>query len=175
MSALLLVRHCQSSGQAPTDPLTELGLRQAEQLADFLQDHSPDALYSSPYTRAQQSIAPFASRRGLPVTTDVRLAERVIAPQPMPDWRELIERAFVDLDHGVPGGETGRQVLERGQAALREIEGRGHRLAVLVGHGHHLGLLLHSFDPSFGFAVHVAMTNPDVYLLRQGAFTRLWR
>jgi 2,3-bisphosphoglycerate-dependent phosphoglycerate mutase len=176
MSALLLVRHCQTTGQGPEDPLTELGHAQAEQLADFLEQCGPiDALYSSPYRRATQSIVPFAARRGLAVTLDDRLAERTIAPTPLPNWRELVQLAFEDPDHGVSGGETGRQVLERGWAALREVQSRGHTLAVVVGHGHHLGLLLHSLDPSFGFAGHAAMTNPDVYRLEGSTFTRLWR
>jgi 2,3-bisphosphoglycerate-dependent phosphoglycerate mutase len=174
--SVLLVRHCQTTGQAPDDPLTELGLRQAEQLADFLQGCGPvDALYSSPYLRARQSIAPLAARLGLPVTVDARLAERTIAPQPLPNWRELVQRAFQDPDHGVPGGETGRQVLDRGWAAVREVLSRRHQLAVVVGHGHHLGLLLHSLDPGFGFAGHAAMTNPDVYRLEGATFVRMWQ
>ena len=33
---LLLVRHCQASGQLPDDPLTEVGFEQAASLAEFL-------------------------------------------------------------------------------------------------------------------------------------------
>src|SRR4051812_46465684 len=52
---LLLVRHCQSSGQAPDAPLTPLGQQQADQLADLLQARGIARIVSSPYTRAVQT------------------------------------------------------------------------------------------------------------------------
>ena len=45
-----------------------------------------DLLLSSPYTRAQQSIAPLAQRLGLPVESDARLAERVLSAEPLAHW-----------------------------------------------------------------------------------------
>jgi 2,3-bisphosphoglycerate-dependent phosphoglycerate mutase len=176
--SLLLVRHCQTTGQSADDPLTELGHAQAAALTEFLAGFPVARLISSPYTRARQSIAPFAARSGLPVAVDPRLAERTIAPArlPLPNWRELVERAFVDPDHREPGGESGRDVLDRVWAAVTEAAD-GDGLAALVGHGHAFGLLLHAIDPRFGFAGHAAMTNPDVYRLERAPwrFERLWR
>jgi 2,3-bisphosphoglycerate-dependent phosphoglycerate mutase len=61
MSEILLMRHCESSGQAPAAALTERGRAQARSLAAFLAAHPVDHLISSPYLRARETIAPFAS------------------------------------------------------------------------------------------------------------------
>ena len=178
MQRALLVRHCQTTGQAPGDPLSDEGHAQTEALAAFLGAHPVERILSSPYLRARQSIAPFAERAGLAVTVDERLHERVIAPEPISHWREVVRRAFVDLDHQEPGGESARETRDRGLAALADALDGGDGLSVLVSHGHLLALVLQSFDPGFGFAQHVAMTNPDVFGIARAdgatTFRRLW-
>jgi 2,3-bisphosphoglycerate-dependent phosphoglycerate mutase len=77
MSRLLLIRHCESSGQAPNAALTPRGMEQANELARWLQlSHLIDHVISSPYLRALQTIEPFAAVAGLSVEQDARLAER---------------------------------------------------------------------------------------------------
>jgi 2,3-bisphosphoglycerate-dependent phosphoglycerate mutase len=80
---LFLVRHCESTGQDASAPLTARGQTQAIHLADYLETLGVDLLVSSPYTRAQQSIAPLAQRLGLSVEIDARLAERVLSGAPL--------------------------------------------------------------------------------------------
>jgi probable phosphoglycerate mutase len=77
---LILVRHArperieQADGHA--DPaLTDLGRQQAERLADYLVDEQIEAIYSSPYTRARETVAPLAERLSLPVTIVDDVAE----------------------------------------------------------------------------------------------------
>src|SRR4029077_9778847 len=95
---LLLVRHCSATGQAPEAPLTELGFRQAELLAAWLEDKGVEAIVCSPYTRAYQSILPFAQRRRLEVRQDPRLKERVLCDGLPTDWQQLLEATFEDRD-----------------------------------------------------------------------------
>jgi probable phosphoglycerate mutase len=77
---LLLVRHALpervevETGAA--DPgLTEVGILQAERLADYLHTERIDAVYSSPLRRAVETVAPLAERRGLTVATVAEVAE----------------------------------------------------------------------------------------------------
>src|SRR5262249_58802879 len=84
MPALLLVRHCESSGPRPEAPLTASGRMQAARLARFLADYAIDVLVASTFLRARQSIAPFAVSRGMAVALDARPAERPVAPRPRP-------------------------------------------------------------------------------------------
>jgi 2,3-bisphosphoglycerate-dependent phosphoglycerate mutase len=167
LSRLVLVRHCESAGQAPEAPLTEAGRRQAADLAERLAPLGIDRVVSSPYLRARETIAPFAARAGLAIGTDERLAERVLSPGPVDHWRECVARSFEDPDHRLPGGESGRAVLARGWAAVVAALDGGHRLPVVVSHGQLLALVLHSIDPSFGFRGWESLRNPDVFLLER--------
>ena len=76
---LFLVRHCESTGQEASAPLTAVGQAQAVLLADHLEMLGVDLLVSSPYTRAQQSIAPL-ERLGLAVEIKPN-SQNVCSPQ----------------------------------------------------------------------------------------------
>jgi 2,3-bisphosphoglycerate-dependent phosphoglycerate mutase len=135
-----LVRHCESSGQAPEAPLTETGRAQAVELAQRLEPLGIDHVLSSPYARARATIEPFAARSGLFLHIDDRLAERSLSPEPIDAWREVVRRSFEDLDFRSPGGESGRETLARGWAAI---------------------------DPSFGYDGWQSLRNPDLVLLER--------
>jgi len=164
---LLLVRHCASSGQHAEAPLSDAGRAQAEALARRLAVLPIDFALSSPYLRAQQTLAPFTERAGLPLHLDARWMERRLSPEPIDHWREVVARSFVDPDFRVPGGESGREVLERGRAALDAVFARGGDLPVVASHGQLISLLLHHIDPSFGFASWESLANPDVFELER--------
>jgi 2,3-bisphosphoglycerate-dependent phosphoglycerate mutase len=172
MSRLLLVRHCQSTGQQPDGALTDAGHAQAHALAERLAAHPIDHLVSSTYRRAIATLAPFAARTGLELHLDERLVERRLSPAPIPDWRDVVARSFVEPDFRVPGGESGREVLERAWKGLDAILARGHSLPAVASHGQLISLVLHSIDPSFGFAGWESLSNPDVHLLERDASGR---
>ncbi len=179
MSRLLLVRHCESSGQHAEAPLTSRGVEQAAALAATLAAFPIERIVSSPYVRARQTIAPFAVRAGLPVEVDARLEERRLSPRPIPDWKDVVRASFEDLEHRAPGGESGGETLRRGRAALEDALARGHALSALVGHGQHLSLLLHSIDGRFGYAGWESLSNPDLYWVESDArgvlrYARAW-
>ncbi len=161
------MRHCQSAGHTSDAPLTEEGLRQAESLAEFLSEMRVDAIACSAYTRAQQSIGPLAERLGLAIRVDPRLNERRLATDPGDGWRDLIRDSFRDLDLRAPGGESGREVLDRAWAALNELLDGRSRLPVVATHGNLMALVLNSLDPGFGFNGWEALSNPDVFLLNE--------
>ena len=176
---MLLIRHCQSSGQDPDAALTEIGCKQAEALAEFLSDYPIDMIVSSSYTRAQQSIEPFAANVGLPVHLDHRLVERTLSGSPIDNWREVVRDSFEDLELRVSGGESAREVLDRGWAAITELIDSGHQFPIAVTHGNLLSLILNSLDPNFGYAGWESLSNPDVFALKGGddgrlIFERLW-
>ncbi len=176
---LLLIRHCQATGQFPDDPLTEIGFRQAESLAHFLSDRRIDAAASSAFLRARQTIEPFAASAGLAVRVDPRLNERRLADRPLDNWRDVIRSSFDDPDSRAPGGESGRETLQRAWACLNELLKGEHSLPVAVTHGNLMSLVLNSLDPAFGYGGWESLSNPDVYLLRQSddgrlTFERLW-
>jgi 2,3-bisphosphoglycerate-dependent phosphoglycerate mutase len=163
--SLFLVRHCASTGQEASAPLTAAGQGQALLLADHLTTVGADVLVSSPYTRAQQSLAPLAQRLGLPIETDARLVERVLSAAPLSYWREALRQTFTDLDLAWPGGESSRTAMARGRAAVEALLARPESVAVVVTHGNLMTLILHSFEGQFAFATWERLSNPDVYCL----------
>lgn len=165
MYRVLLIRHCESVGQQPGAALTEAGMRAAETLAEFLSRFPVDRVATSPYERARQTIAPFAAAAGLPVRADDRLAEQRLAAGPVEHWRDAVRTSFADPDFRLPGGESGRDVLNRGWPALEELLEGGHRLPVAVTHGKFLSVILNSLDSEFGFDQWRSLSNPDVFAL----------
>lgn len=77
---LVLVRHALPvrtvTESGPADPpLTELGIRQADAVADWLAQERFDAIYTSPLQRARQTAAPIAARQGLEIYVEDGIAE----------------------------------------------------------------------------------------------------
>jgi len=169
VTRLVLVRHCESTGQAPEAPLSEAGTAQARALAERLARLPIDCAVSSPYRRACATLEPFALRAGLRLETDERWAERRLSPEPIDGWREVVERSFEEPDFRVPGGESGSEVKERARNALDAVFARGAGLPVVASHGQLIALLLHSIDGRFGFAGWSSLRNPDVFLLERSA------
>jgi 2,3-bisphosphoglycerate-dependent phosphoglycerate mutase len=166
MARLILIRHCESSGQAPDAPLTEAGKRAAVALADRLEALRPDAVYSSPYRRARTTVQPFAERAGLAIVEDERLHERVLSEKPLDDWLEHIRRSYADVDHiAGAGGESLRETQTRALAALADIMARGHRLPIVASHGNLISAVLRVADPDFGFEAWRTLKNPDLFEL----------
>jgi broad specificity phosphatase PhoE len=155
---LFLVRHAESEANArrvldsapPGLPLTAEGRRQAEDLADDLVSEPVVAVYASTATRAQQTAAPVAARHGLPVHIVDGVQEAFLGELEGRDgladlqrFEEVYASWYAgDLDHPLPGGETGQQVIDRFLAALRPIvSGSQDGAVVLVSHGAALRLV----------------------------------
>jgi probable phosphoglycerate mutase len=149
---LVLARHGETTAnhagvldtRLPGHPLTELGHRQAAALAAALADEPVVAVYASRALRTQQTAAPLAAHHGvevqvLPGVHEVSIGVLEGRSEPA-DHRALHEVYHAwhagDLDVALPGGETGKQVLDRYLADVAQIRA-AHRggTAVLVSHG----------------------------------------
>ncbi len=177
---ILLIRHCQATGQHPNAPLTSIGHQQAQSLANFLSDYPIDHITTSEYLRAQQSIQPFVNQHNLFIHTDRRLNERTLSAESLDSWQQIIRDSFSDPNLCAPGGESANQVLHRAQSALTDILNQDHSLPLVVTHGNLLAILLHSINPTFGYQGWQSLTNPDIFILEQTTtaqftFERIWR
>ena len=176
--SLLLIRHCRSSGQLPEAPLTSDGTADAAKLAFELDRLGVDAVYSSPFRRARDTVLPFACRRGIDVVLDERLIERRLASTDLPDWLDHVRRSFDDFEYRAPGGESLSEAQARGLAAIADIALQGHRLPALCTHGNLLSAILRSVDSGFSFNCWSALRNPDLFEIecvngRPAAYRRL--
>ena len=160
----LLIRHATTSGQAPDAPLTAEGAAQAEALVPVLTALGAGPLYTSPFARAQETIAPYAAASGQTVTSLDGLRERTLTTvDELPDWKDHIRRSFSDALHAGPGGESHTHLFIRAAQAFAEIAEVGGPLATIVTHGGLASALLNRVDPAFGFAEWESMRNPDLF------------
>ena len=110
---------------------------------------------------------------------DNRLIERTLSGSQIDNWREAVRDSFGDLELRIPGGESAREVLDRGWAAITELLDGGHQLPIAVTHGNLLSLILNSLDPNFGYDGWESLSNPDVFALKEAddgrlVFERVW-
>ncbi|WP_294748929.1 histidine phosphatase family protein [uncultured Exiguobacterium sp.] len=166
MSTIYLVRHCETTGQAPEAPLTPRGEEQAQRLCTQLLKLTITHLLSSPYRRALDSIQPLATALKLPVVQEEDLKERRLSAVPLDDWQDYLRRTFIDPDYTCPGGESSRIATERITRVVEEAL-QQHDGAILVTHGNLLSLYLHSIDPTFGFEESLQLKNPDLFKVTQ--------
>jgi probable phosphoglycerate mutase len=149
---LVLARHGETTANAegildtllPGHPLTEQGHRQAAELAQRLAGEPVEAVYASRALRARQTAQPIAARHGRAVQVlsgvhDVFVGD-LEGTQGWEAHRALHElyRSWHDgdLDRARPGGESGKQVLDRYLADVSAIRsGHAEGTVVLVSHG----------------------------------------
>ena len=155
---LLLVRHGETASNIerkldtamPGPPLTELGQKQARELADLLASEELVAVYASIGLRAQQTAAPTAERFGLPVQVLEGVEEIQVGSlegrndtEAYQTYLETVIRwAEGALDVAFPGGgESGQQVLDRFLAAIDSIRTEGTVMVVTHGGAGRMGAL----------------------------------
>lgn len=143
--------NCQGRIQGQLDPpLSELGMAQAELLAEALAKRPITAVVSSPLVRARQTAEPLARRLGVDMLLMPELMEIHAGCFQGLTWPEIRAR-FPDLesrwkshdpDFRVDGGETRRELMARGAAALRKVRELPHAEVAVVTHGGLLGAAL---------------------------------
>ena len=180
MTMVYLVRHAHADWQPDEGrSLSPQGLVDAERVADLLADRPIAAIYASPARRAQQTVAPLARRRGLPLQIVADLRERLLSATPVDDFPAAIRAVWSDPDRALAGGESNRTAQRRGVAVLHMLAARHPQQQIaLATHGNLLALMLQHFDAGFDFSRWQALTMPDVYhvQLTPDAVTirRLW-
>lgn len=120
MTELLLIRHGEPEiagtciGRRADTPLSGRGLIQADHVADYLQREAPSVIYSSPLSRAIQTVKPLANRLNITPIISNELAEIDFGEWEDRTWSDIqkrnpeIWRRWLDNPGGTapPGGET---------------------------------------------------------------------
>lgn len=153
MNRLFWVRHGESfvnltkkfSYRLVDEPLTERGILQARQTADFFAGQDVEAIYCSPMLRTRQTAGIIAERLGRSVDPLENFRENNIGdlengPSDEPSWAfyfgiiDAWKRG--DLSVKFPGGEDGFTMLERMRTGLAHVvAGRENANLIVVGHG----------------------------------------
>ena len=179
MTTLVLVRHAQSAPDPalpePDWPLSETGRRQAAELAPTLARLGVDALASSPYLRAVETLRPYAEHAGLDIAIDEDLRERALGGW-MPNLADVeaaVAAMHADLDFRLEGGESGRACVARFEAGLARVARANPGRTVAVGsHGGVLGHLLARQGVPLPEAFWKRIRNPHVFVFDARAALR---
>jgi len=82
---LYLIRHAEKQVELKNPPLTECGLKRAEQIAITLEQTNIEKIYSTQYTRTEQTVAPIAKKLSLDVISYSPSALKEFSQQIMND------------------------------------------------------------------------------------------
>ena len=149
MSRLILVRHGESSGNrdrifatSPHDlPLTELGYRQANEVAKRIGElFRPKLIVTSVYLRASETARIIAGALGLPIEVEPQLKEREIGSHRGRSYDSFLTESDYDPQHPWAwkphGGESFVDVRARVAPVLDRLAAlHPDRDVVVVSHG----------------------------------------
>ncbi|MGW6446486.1 histidine phosphatase family protein [Lentzea sp. NPDC055074] len=167
---IVLVRHAQSVPPrrgVPDDdrrPLAPAGLEAAEALVPILVAYAPEAVLSSPQTRAVQTVTPAARALGLEVTTWPELREWESGLLPSADWEEPYARSWARPESAHGAGESLDALTVRAGKALARMAVEYPDVTVLVGsHGTFLSRALIAAGHHADWESCRAMPMPAIY------------
>lgn len=159
MTTIYFVRHAQADNSVRVGrirPLTPKGLADRRLVTAYLSDKSIDAVLSSPFRRAIDTVAEFAKKSGLEIETVEDFRERKSDSdmrKDHPEFTAFLEHQWADFQYTCSDGESLAQVQLRNLDALNTVltKHRGQNL-VIGTHGTALATILQAYDPAFGFA-----------------------
>lgn len=153
-----------------TRGLSPKGEEDARRVTACLQNEGIDALYSSPYIRASDTIADLADQLGKEITHIEDLREKVWMEgnRQLPDEDLLheLQKMYADSNYALPGGESNSGCQARAVQALQEILRTHAGERVVIGtHGLVMALMLSYFAPEYDLDFLLQTTKPDIYVM----------
>jgi len=165
MTTVYFIRHAQADNSVRDGrvrPLTEKGMRDRALVTAFLQDKGIDAVLSSPFKRAVDTVAPFAEQNDLAIELIEDFRERKsdsdMTSMNRTVFTAFMERQWADFTYTFSDGECLADGQARNIAALHEALAKYKGENIVIGtHGTALSLIINYYDSSYGFADFMAM------------------
>ncbi len=155
MTTAYFIRHAEPNYDNHNDALRELsskGLADRKLVTRFLAGRQIDAVLSSPYKRAVDTVKDFADSFGFQIELVDDFRERRIDSAWIDNFQEFSKRQWADFDFKRSGGECLREVQERNIKALNGVLERYSGKNVAVGsHGTALSTIIHYYNPAFSY------------------------
>ena len=166
MTIAYFVRHAQSDNYVRDGrmrPLTEKGMNDRALVTEFLQNKSVDAVFSSPFKRAVDTIANFAEKNGFCIETIEDFRERKSDSnmgKNNTEFTVFMERQWTDFNYTFSDGECLAEVQDRNIVALNEILTKHKNKSIVIGtHGTALSTIINYYDHTYGFEDFILMVN----------------
>lgn len=155
MTTIYFVRHAQPNYHNHDDwfrELSEKGMADRKLVTKYLSDKAVDAVLSSPFRRAVDTVSDFAESCGYKIETVEDFRERKVDSGWIEDFYAFSKRQWEDFDYKLSNGETLREVQERNIRALMDVIARYSGKTVVIGsHGTALSTIIQYFRKDFGF------------------------
>lgn len=155
MTTIYFVRHAEPNYENHDDRTRELspkGMRDRKLVTKFLSDKQVDAVLSSPYKRAVDTVSEFAESRNLAIRIMEDFRERRIDSEWIEDFSSFSRAQWEDFDYKLSDGECLREVQERNIRALNCVLKEYQDRTIAVGsHGTVLGTIVNYYDKRFGY------------------------
>ena len=155
MTTVYFVRHATSNFNNHDDltrELTAQGLKDRELVTAFLRDKGIDAIFSSPYKRAVDTIKEFADDRKMEIVFISDFRERKVGGSWIENFDSFCKEQWEDFDFKLSEGESLREVQKRNIRALDQLlETYADKNIAVGSHGTALCTIINYFDPSFGY------------------------
>ncbi len=154
-TTVYFVRHAESDITVRQDdirPLTEKGMADAQALVAKFEGIHLDAIYSSPYLRAEQTVLPLAKARRMPIYEQWVFRERKVGAGWIEDYDAFARQQWADHEYKLDEGESIAEVQRRNMAALDGLLKRYAGKSIVIGtHGGCLGAIRNHYDAAFGY------------------------
>jgi len=154
-TTVYFVRHAQPNYRNHDDrsrELTEKGMEDRKRVTAFLMDKHVDAVLSSPFKRAVDTVKDLADRQGLEIQLVEDFRERRVDSGWIEDFDAFARRQWADFDYRRSDGESLRQVQRRNIAALEHVLTQYPGQTLVIGsHGTAMSTVLQFYDPSFDY------------------------
>lgn len=155
MTTVYFVRHAAPDLRNHDDltrGLSAQGLKDRGLVTDFLWDKGIDAVLSSPFKRAVDTVREFADAKGMEIALIDDFRERKIGNEWIEDFDDFSKRQWADFDFRRPDGESLREVQGRNIHGLAQVlKDYAGKNVVIGSHGTALSTIIHYFDPTFGY------------------------
>ena len=155
MTKVYFVRHCEPNYNNRDDMSRELsakGIVDRELVMQFLSDKNIEAVLSSSYKRAVDTVAHFADSKGLNVEIIDDFRERKVDSVWIEDFKAFSKAQWADFDYKLSDGESLNEVQCRNISALKNVLDKYKERNIVIGsHGTALSTIINYYDKSFGY------------------------
>ena len=155
MTNIYFIRHAEPNFENHDDMARELsakGLKDRELVTKFLMDKQIDAVVSSPFKRAIDTVRDFADKNGMDITVIADFRERRVDSCWIEDFTSFSKKQWEDFTYKLSDGECLAEVQARNIAALNKLLDDYQDQNVVVGsHGTALSTIINYYDKTFGY------------------------
>ena len=172
MTVIYFVRHAQADNtnrDSRNRPLTEKGMADRVLVTEYLADKAIDAVISSPYKRAVDTVADFAEKYGfeIEIVEDFREHNYSNAWLPSDEYFPVIEKKWADFSHRNSGAESFDELQKRNIAALDCVLARYAGKNIAIGtHGAALSTIINYYDNAYGYQDFMAMVHKTPWIVK---------